>query len=178
MFRKAGLHSIIFFGPGFSTCFVKGYTERYKKNTGYWRNTGKWAIASARFVKDLEITIMDLPGQLEVAREKVKQAGLEDRIHFYPANLLDEKTVFPTGFDAIWMSQFLDCFSEAEIVSILKRVMRRSADDQYLLSWKHFGIPSDLKRLHFVLQQTSVYFTAMANGNSQMYHSRSIYSLH
>ena len=31
----------------------------------------------------------------------------------------------PGGFDAIWMSQFLDCFSEAQIVAILRQVPRR-----------------------------------------------------
>jgi hypothetical protein len=114
---------------------------------------------------------MDLPGQLEVAREKVKQAGLGDRIHFYPANLLDEKTVFPTGFDAIWMSQFLDCFSETEIVSILQRCYAAIGDDQYVLILEAFWDTQRFEAAAFCLQQTSVYFTALANGNSQMYHS-------
>jgi hypothetical protein len=48
---------------------------------------------------------------------KSKTGGAGRSYSFYPANLLDEKTVFPKGFDAIWMSQFLDCFSETEIVS-------------------------------------------------------------
>ena len=92
----------------FPPALSKVYTGRIKKILDIGGNTGKWAIASARYARDIEVTIMDLPGQLQVARENVKQAGLEDRIHFYPANLLDEKTPFPKGFDAIWMSQFLD----------------------------------------------------------------------
>lgn len=32
----------------------------------------------------------------------------------------DESLSFPKGFDAIWMSQFLDCCSDNEIISILK----------------------------------------------------------
>lgn len=155
----------------FPPALSKVYSTGIKKILDIGGNTGKWAIASARFVQDLEITIMDLPGQLEVAKEKVKQAGLEDRIHFYPANLLDEKTVFPTGFDAIWMSQFLDCFSEAEIVSILKRCYEAISDDQYVLILEAFWDTQRFEAAAFCLQQTSVYFTAMANGNSQMYHS-------
>jgi hypothetical protein len=155
----------------FPPALSKVYSPGIKKILDIGGNTGKWAIASARFVKDLEITIMDLPGQLEVAKEKVKQAGLEDRIHFHPANLLDEKTVFPTGFDAIWMSQFLDCFSEAEIVSILKRCYEAISDDQYVLILEAFWDTQRFEAAAFCLQQTSVYFTAMANGNSQMYHS-------
>jgi hypothetical protein len=114
---------------------------------------------------------MDLPGQLEVAREKVKGAGLSDRIHFHPANLLDEKLVFPKGFDAIWMSQFLDCFSEKEIISILKRCYESVTENQYVLILEAFWDTQRFEAAAFCLQQTSVYFTALANGNSQMYHS-------
>jgi hypothetical protein len=155
----------------FPPALAKVYNSNIKKILDIGGNTGKWAIASASFVKDIEITIMDLPGQLEVARGKVKQAGLSDRISFYPANLLDEKTVFPIGFDAIWMSQFLDCFSEAEIVSILKRCYDSISNDQYVLILEAFWDTQRFEAAAFCLQQTSIYFTALANGNSQMYHS-------
>jgi hypothetical protein len=155
----------------FPPALAKVYSGKIKKILDIGGNTGKWAIASAHFQKDIEITIMDLPGQLEVAREKVNQAGLTDRVSFYPANLLDEKTVFPKGFDAIWMSQFLDCFSEAEIVSILKRCYESVSDDQYVLILEAFWDTQRFEAAAFCLQQTSVYFTALANGNSQMYHS-------
>jgi len=155
----------------FPPALSKVYNGSIKKILDIGGNTGKWAIASAGYVKDIEITIMDLPGQLEVAREKVKQAGLSDRISFYPANLLDEKTVFPKGYDAIWMSQFLDCFSEAEIVSILKRCHESISDDQYVIILEAFWDTQRFEAAAFCLQQTSIYFTALANGNSQMYHS-------
>jgi O-methyltransferase domain len=155
----------------FPPALSKVYDGSIKKILDIGGNTGKWAIASATYVKDIEITIMDLPGQLDVARGKVEQAGLSDRIFFYPANLLDEKTVFPKGFDAIWMSQFLDCFSEAEIVSILKRCYDSISDDQYVLILEAFWDTQRFEAAAFCLQQTSIYFTALANGNSQMYHS-------
>jgi SAM-dependent methyltransferase len=155
----------------FPPALSKVYTGGIKKILDIGGNTGKWAIASARFARDIEITIMDLPGQLQVARENVKQAGLSDRIHFYPANLLDDQTPFPKGFDAIWMSQFLDCFSEAEIVSILKRCYDSVTDDQQVLILEAFWDHQRFETAAFCLQQTSIYFTALANGNSQMYHS-------
>jgi hypothetical protein len=155
----------------FPPALSKVYSGDIKKILDIGGNTGKWAIASARFVKDIEITIMDLPGQLAVAKEKVKEAGLSDRISFYPANLLHEATIFPKGFDAIWMSQFLDCFSEAEIVSILKRCYDSISDDQYVLILEAFWDTQRFETAAFCLQQTSIYFTALANGNSQMYDS-------
>jgi O-methyltransferase domain len=155
----------------FPPALSKVYDGSIKKILDIGGNTGKWAIASAGFVKDIEITIMDLPGQLEVAKEKVKQAGLSDRIFFYPGNLLDVNTIFPKGFDAIWMSQFLDCFSEPEIISILKRCFDSVSEDQYVLILEAFWDTQRFEAAAFCLQQTSIYFTALANGNSQMYHS-------
>ncbi|HEY4965460.1 MAG TPA: class I SAM-dependent methyltransferase [Puia sp.] len=155
----------------FPPALSKVYTGNIKKILDIGGNTGKWAIASARFDPDIEITIMDLPGQLQVARKNVEEAGLSERIHFYPANLLDEQIPFPKGFDAIWMSQFLDCFSEDEIVSILKRCFASVTDDQYVLILEAFWDNQRFETAAFCLQQTSIYFTALANGNSQMYHS-------
>ena len=134
-------------------------------------NTGKWAIASTKYNKDVSITIMDLPQQLAIAKEKIEQLGLCERVSFYPANILDEQQPFPTGFDAIWMSQFLDCFSEEEIVSILKRCYQALDDDGYVYILEAFWDTQRFDTAAFCLQQLSIYFTALANGNSQMYHS-------
>jgi ubiquinone/menaquinone biosynthesis C-methylase UbiE len=134
-------------------------------------NTGKWAAASARFSPDIQITIMDLPGQLNVARERIAQMGLEDRVSFLPVNILDDHQAFPKGFDAIWMSQFLDCFSETEIVSILRRCYDALDENGYVLILEAFWDVQRFETAAFCLQQTSIYFTALANGNSQMYHS-------
>ena len=145
------------------------------KNTGIKKlldiggNTGKWAIASTKYSPDISITIMDLPGQLNVAKSKIEQLGLTDRVAFLPVNILDEAVQFPKGFDAIWMSQFLDCFSEDEIVSILKRCYDALDEEGVVIILEPFW---DLQRFEvaaFCLQQTSLYFTALANGTSQMY---------
>ena len=155
----------------FPSALSKVYDGSVRKILDIGGNTGKWAIASARFVKDIEITIMDLPGQLDVAREKVNQAGLSERISFYPANLLDENIIFPKGFDAIWMSQFLDCFSEDEITAILKKGLKALNENGTLIIMETFWDRQKYEAASFCLQQTSLYFTCIANGNSQMYRS-------
>jgi hypothetical protein len=53
---------------------------------------------------------MDLPPQLEMMRQQTKEIKGADRIHGYPANVLDKNVAFPKGFDIIWMSQFLPDF--------------------------------------------------------------------
>ncbi|MEP6726263.1 MAG: class I SAM-dependent methyltransferase, partial [Bacteroidota bacterium] len=121
-----------FSDDAFPLVLPKVYKNGIKKILDVGGNTGKWAIASSRFSPDIQVTIMDLPGQLNVARKKIADLGLSDRISFSPVNILDEKVQFPTGYDAVWMSQFLDCFSEAEIVSILKRCHNAISDEGYV----------------------------------------------
>jgi hypothetical protein len=147
------------------------YKNGIKKILDIGGNTGKWAIASSKFADDIQVTILDLPGQLNVARAKIEQLGLTDRVSFYPINILDESKSFPKGYDAIWMSQFLDCFSEKEIVSILERCFDALDDEGYALILEAFWDAQRFETAAFCLQQTSIYFTALANGNSQMYHS-------
>jgi len=134
-------------------------------------NTGKWTIACTTYNPDVQITIMDLPGQLDMAKSRMKELKLTDRVSFYPTNILDETLPFPKGHDIIWMSQFLDCFSDAEIVSILKRCYEALDENGSVLILEPFWDRQKFEVASFCLQQTSLYFTALANGNSQMYNS-------
>jgi ubiquinone/menaquinone biosynthesis C-methylase UbiE len=158
-----------FSDDAFPLVLPKVYKNGTKKLLDVGGNTGKWAIASAGFSPDIQVTIMDLPGQLNVAKKKIADLGLSHRISFSPVNILDENVKFPTGYDAVWMSQFLDCFSEAEIVSILKRCYDALNDEGYVYILEPFWDRQRFEIAAFCLHQTSLYFTALANGNSQMY---------
>ena len=145
------------------------YKDGIKNILDIGGNTGKWAIASAKYSADIKVTIMDLPGQLGMAKTRIEQEGLIEQVSFLPVNILDEKEKIPKGFDAIWMSQFLDCFSEAEIVSILSRCHEALDDSGCIIIMEPFWDKQQHEVAAFCLQQTSLYFTAIANGNSQMY---------
>jgi ubiquinone/menaquinone biosynthesis C-methylase UbiE len=142
-----------------------------KKMIDIGGNTGKWAISCVQESPHLQITLMDLPGQLRMAEQQVTKLGLADRIHFHPVNILNENEAFPPGHDAIWMSQFLDCFSEEEITSILKRCYKALDANGYLLILENFWDCQKFAAAAFSIQMTSLYFTALANGNSQLYDS-------
>jgi hypothetical protein len=132
-------------------------------------NTAKWAISCCRYNAGVSVTIVDLPGQTAVAEENARAAGFSGRISVWPCNILDSNAALPGGADAVWMSQFLDCFSLEQITAILSKI--RAAvmpeTDIYVLEplW-------DMQRFEgsaFSLQAASLYFTCMANGNSKMY---------
>lgn len=140
-------------------------------------NTGKWALAALRHDANVEMGIADLPGQLAMARTTLTEAGLSARVRFIETDLLDADAALPSGWDAIWMSQFLDCFGEAQIVSILRRCRAALAPGGRIWVLESFWDRQRFGSAALSLQMTSLYFTAMANGNSQMYRATLFASL-
>jgi len=135
-------------------------------------NTGKWALAVLNHTPDVHIGLVDLPGQLSMAVEKLLNTGYStSRFSAHPHNVLDNDLSLPTGYDAIWMSQFLDCFSDSEIVDILRKCHAALPDDGRVFINETFWDRQRFQASAFSLQMTSLYFTTMANGNSQMYES-------
>ncbi|MDU1890220.1 MAG: class I SAM-dependent methyltransferase [Dysgonomonas sp.] len=134
-------------------------------------NTGRWALKCVGYDKDVQVTIMDLPQQLEMMKKQTASLKGADRIHGHGVNLLDKSVPFPKGFDAIWMSQFLDCFSEEEVTSILSRAAASMDEDATVYIMETFWDRQKFETAAYCLTLTSIYFTALANGNSKMYHS-------
>jgi len=52
-------------------------------------NTDKFSMQFAKYDPNVKITILDLPGQANVARKNIAEAGFEDRISAIDSNLLD-----------------------------------------------------------------------------------------
>ncbi len=133
-------------------------------------NTGRWAMQCVRYNPDVRVTIMDLPQQIGLMKEHVAGEPGAERIDGHAADLLSGAP-FPTGFDAIWMSQFLDCFSEEQVTDILRRAAQSMTDDTTLFIMETFWDRQKYETAAYCLTLTSIYFTALANGNSKMYHS-------
>lgn len=134
-------------------------------------NTGRWATQCVAFSPQVEVTIMDLPQQLEMMKQQTAGKQGADRIHGYAADLLDETAGFPLPFDVIWMSQFLDCFSEEQVRSILTRAARSMTPDTRLYIMETLWDRQRFETASYCLAQISLYFTALANGNSKMFYS-------
>ena len=156
---------------------VFGYHPRRIMDVG--GNTGRWAMRCVAYDPDVEVSIVDLPQQLALMKEQTKGAPGANRIQGYAMNLLDSERQFPGGInpDIVWMSQFLDCFSESEILSILQRTAKVLRDDARLCIMETFWDRQKYEPASFCLTMTSLYFTVMANGNSKMYHSDDMASL-
>lgn len=134
-------------------------------------NTGKFAISGSKYSDSVNIKMVDLPGQLKIALGNVAAAGFENRVTHYEIDWLSENPQLPKGADVIWMSQFLDCFSEDEILTILKACASSVNDGGEVIIMETFTDRQRFDNAKFILEATSLYFTVMANGNSKMYPS-------
>ena len=137
-------------------------------------NTGKWALQCVGFDPDVEVTVLDLPQQIKMMQENVEGKPGAERIKGTGINLLDETSKFPAregGLDAIWMSQFLDCFSMEQIIGILKRAKEIMTEQTRIYIMETLWDRQRFEPAAFCLTMTSLYFTALANGNSKMYNT-------
>ncbi|MDY6946520.1 MAG: class I SAM-dependent methyltransferase [Pseudomonadota bacterium] len=134
-------------------------------------NTGKFSLACFEHDPQVNVQLLDFPGQLEMARAAIDARGHAARASYHPIDFLNPALEFPPDQDAIWMSQFLDCFSEDEIVSILERARRALAPNGRLYIVDTYWDNQEHAAARFVLVMTTLYFACLANGNSKMYRS-------
>jgi precorrin-6B methylase 2 len=140
-------------------------------------NTGRWAFCCLEQDPEVEVTIVDLPGQLAAAREHLAKTRHARRVSLVEADVLAADGQLPGSFDVVWMSQFLDCFSEAQISQILARAKTALAPEGRLFIMETFVDRQRFDAARYSLNAISLYFTALANGNSRMYRGETMTQL-
>lgn len=137
-------------------------------------NTGKWALRCCQYDEHVQVTLLDLPQQIALARENVAAAGLSERIGFHAVDMLGEAPL-PGDADIWWMSQFLDCFSPEQIITMLSKVATVMKPGARLCIMELFWDAQKFEAASFSLNASSLYFTCMANGNSRFYSAEKFY---
>ena len=132
-------------------------------------NTGKWSVALTSASPETTVTILDHQPQINEALTRAKEHGVEARVKGHPIDLLDHTLSFPENVDAVWMSQFLDCFGVNDIVNILRRAKNALGKDGRVYIVEPFWDRQSHEIGAYCLINTSPYFTALANGTSKMY---------
>jgi hypothetical protein len=140
-------------------------------------NTGRFSIECCKFNEEVNMLIVDLPGQLDSAMVNIEKMNLNHRISGVVGDVLSDNLNLPDNADIIWMSQFLDCFSEDQILNILSNIRNTIDENTSVCILELFWDRQKDIEAAYCLQGTSLYFTAVANGNSKMYHSRDLISL-
>ncbi len=147
------------------------FADRPKRLLDVGANTGKFSLACLEHDPQVNVSLLDFSGQLELAGQAIAAKGHAARASYHPIDFLDASREFPRDQDVIWMSQFLDCFSEDEIVSILERARRALAPNGRIYIVETYWDQQEHAAARFVLTMTTLYFACLANGNSKMYRS-------
>lgn len=150
-------------------CFdevFKIISKKYNSIFDIGGNTGKFEKVCLKYNPNFDITMLDLKVNIDSIKGNEELKGCK----FHPINVLDKNPNYPAICNsAVFMSQFLDCFSKKDIYKILtdlKAVIDNSSSiyilEPYTDEQKFFGA-------EYSLAHTSLYFTCMANGVSKMY---------
>lgn len=154
---------------GFPTAIRTILKYKPKKILDIGGNTGKFAKAIIDSSEDTNVTIMDLPQQIKLARENIKGSKYENGIEFIAQNILEHDLKIPQGFDVIWVSQFLDCFDEENIIKLLSRIKDSMNKNCRLIIMEPLWDKQLYETSAFCIINTSPYFSAIANGQSKMF---------
>lgn len=134
-------------------------------------NTGKFAQLCLEKMPYTAAVIVDLPEQCALVQNNPKLQAFGDRLSTASVNWLnpDDLPVVGGTVDFIWMSQFLDCFSPQQAQSILQRCMTLLAPGGRIAILECLWDEQRHPAAALSLVCTSMYFTAMANGNSRFF---------
>ena len=78
---------------------------------------GTYAMAFAR--KGRQVTIMDFPDTLKIARKLIRRSGLSVWIRLLPGDFTSDD--LGTGYDLIFISQIFHAYDEAACISMLRK---------------------------------------------------------
>jgi hypothetical protein len=135
-------------------------------------NTGKFGKTLLLKDEAVRLVCFDLPYQLQLARSTIND---DKRAEFISVNILEDD--LPMGADAVWMSQFLDCFAPPQIINILKKAAKALNKGWKIFILEPFVDCQSADSAALSLAGTSLYFTGVANGYSKMYKKKEMEEL-
>lgn len=142
-------------------------------------NTGKFATAALKNMESLHLVLIDLKEQCALANNNPELSPYKARFSTASVNWLDENAMpqfegESRQADMIFMSQFLDCFSNEEAKSILTRAKKLLKKGGKIAILECFFDVQKYEAAALSIAATSAYFTAMANGNSRFFTSHEL----
>ena len=155
---EAALDKIEAWCPGAkSLCDIGGNTGRF---------TRRWL---ERF-PDARAVFVDLPVEARALLSRSEIRPYAERIDVVEIDWLTDRELEGTAScDLYWMSQFLDCFEEERVRSILERTRRAMKPGAKLLVLEPLVGGQRHRAAELSLAASSLYFTVMANGRSRFF---------
>jgi len=88
---------------------------------------GRYGLAFAERNPQAEVTAVDWPNVLEVAKDNAAAAGVTDRYQVRPGSAFDVD--YGTGYDIVLLTNFLHHFDKETCETLLRKVHRALADE-------------------------------------------------
>ena len=93
--------------------------------------TGSWSIAAVRRHPDLEATVFELPVTAEIARRRVEEVGVADRIAVVEGDAFTDD--LPEGHDVFLLANLLHYWAPEGNLALLQRVRAAASPGRRLL---------------------------------------------
>lgn len=155
----------------FDLCLDAVFAEPVASLVDIGGNTGRFSEECCVRDPNVKVTLVDLPGQTKMARERLASLVSAGRLDTHATDVRDHAASLPKGADVYWMSQFLDCFPESDIQTILSHVRAAMRPDSRVFILETYWNEQRYEAARFCVIATSLYFACVANGTSRMYHS-------
>jgi hypothetical protein len=139
-------------------------------------STGRFALACLDRDDSVHVGVADILDP-EHAEPGVAAAVRTGRVTLHQMNVLDVAAALPEGYDTIWMSQFMPCFSEAQISKIMAKCYAVLPANGRIYLMETFWDRQRYQAAAAALQMTSVYFLNVATGISRMWSSERLIEL-
>jgi len=123
------------------------------------------AIALAQANPGVRFTVLDLPGALQIAKEKIARAGLTDRIQLMDGDIFQSN--YPADHDAILFANQLVIWSPEQNLSLLRKAHESLVAGGRVLIFNAFSDDSGDGPLYAALD--NVYFATLTAGSSSLY---------
>jgi len=115
---SAGIEAVLA-GPANALASAEVFS-RHQRLLDVGGGTGSWSIAAARRHPRLTATVFELPTVAEIARKRVADAGLSDRIDVRAGDAM--KDALPVGYDVFLVANLIHYWSPDQNCALLKTV--------------------------------------------------------
>lgn len=123
------------------------------------------AIALAAANPELEVTIFEIPHALERAQARITEAGVQDRVRLYAADMFEEP--FPRGYDVILFAHQLVIWTLEENTRLLRKAYEALPEGGRLVIFN--SMSEDAGDGPLVAALDSVYFAALPEEGGMIY---------
>jgi SAM-dependent methyltransferase len=144
---SAGIEAVLA-GPAHALAAIVDFSA-HRSLLDVGGGTGSWSIAAVRRHPTLQATVLDLPVTADIARRRIAEAGLANRITVHAGDAMVDP--LPTGHDVFLVANLLHYWAPKDNLALLRRVRDAAVPGGRLLLADFWTDPTHTVPLHAAL---------------------------